>query len=141
MNKILNIFNIILFILFFSLLLILALYLQNFYLESFTYCNTYEGNDINTITDYFRISEDSSLNNSESRLHSDRSSSSFSFNSEDVHCFNFINKYKEVSSIWFNKLKNNLNNNAKHAAHKIKVLDRTLSWFFKGSKPGGGRGL
>jgi len=25
--------------------------------------------------------------------------------------------------------------------HKFKVMDRTLVWFFKGSKPGGGRGL
>jgi hypothetical protein len=25
--------------------------------------------------------------------------------------------------------------------HKIKLYNRTLSWFLKGSKPGGGRGL
>jgi uncharacterized protein (UPF0333 family) len=38
-------------------------------------------------------------------------------------------------------IKNSIKYTSKNAVHKIKVFERTLSWFFKGSKPGGGRGL
>jgi hypothetical protein len=116
MNKILNTFNVTLFILLFS-----TLFLQTFFLEGFYYY-IYEDNEINIITHYLRGSEDlsttSSLNNSETRLHSQRSYSSFSYTSSDVHCSNFIDKYKEASSRIFNKIKNNIKYSAKHATHK-----------------------
>jgi hypothetical protein len=100
--------------------------------------------------------EDKSLNNPENTIYSDRSSSSCSCSScscscsnrsisllttEHKHHFSFFNKYKEASKNIFNKIKNNINNKAKYARHKIKKVDRTLSWLFRGGKPGGGRGL
>jgi hypothetical protein len=52
-----------------------------------------------------------------------------------------VGKAKKASNKMFNKIKNNINKSTKYATHKIKIVDRTLSWFFKRSKPGGGRGL
>lgn len=148
MNKTLNIFNVTLFILFSCLFLFILFYLffHIFYFESFFYYSIHQDNYFNVVSDCFRISEDlssTSLNNADNRSNSERSSLSYSssFSSQDVHCFNSLDKYKEASSRIFNKIKNNINNKTKYASHKIKIFDRTLSWFFKGSKPGGGRGL
>jgi hypothetical protein len=41
----------------------------------------------------------------------------------------------------FNKLKENIQIKSKIVSRNLTRLDRTVSWFFKGSKPGGGRGL
>jgi hypothetical protein len=39
------------------------------------------------------------------------------------------------------QIKTDIEKQTKFIIHKIKLYNRTLSWFFKGSKPGGGRGL
>jgi len=132
MNKTLNTFNLILFILFSCLFLIIFFYLFFHILcfESFFYYSIHQDNYINIITDYFRISEDlssTSLTNADNRLDSERSSFSYSSSSQNVQCFNILDKYKETPSRILNKFKNNINNKAKYAVHKIKIFDRTLS--------------
>jgi hypothetical protein len=48
---------------------------------------------------------------------------------------------KSLIKASFKELKNNFNSNTELIKHKLKVVDRTFSWFFKKGKPGGGRGL
>jgi hypothetical protein len=81
---------------------------------------------------------------------SESSSSSSSFNR--YSCSNFLGK-NDGSSKVFKDLKHDIKvlkdvkvfkdikNNSKLAIHKLKVIKRTFAWFFKGSRPGGGRGL
>ncbi len=79
-------------------------------------------------------------------LKSDRS-----FENEDKRFSNSSNlSYSEINSVFCNKslksnifkqFKNDVEKQARFIVHKIKLYNRTLSWFFKGSKPGGGRGL
>jgi hypothetical protein len=101
-----------------------------FYFEPFLLYNINEDNYINIIIDNFRISEDlsnASLENHASSSPSERSSSSYSFTSEDAHCFNVMDKYKAATARIFDKLKNNINNKTEYVTQKIKVFDRTLS--------------
>jgi hypothetical protein len=70
---------------------------------------------------------------------SDRSSTSSSFN--HYSCSNFFGNYKEASTKVLNNIKHEIKDNSKLAIHKFKVYKRTFAWFFKGSRPGGGRGL
>ena len=161
MNKILNNINIFIFILFSLLIIVLFLFLQIFSFDYFLFYNIDIFYDHLIVNDnlsntFLDNSENTSLNNKENTIYSDRSSCSCStcsctlrsstrssslLTSEHIHRFSFINKYKEASKKIFNKFKYNINNKAKYAAHKVNKLDKTLSWFFKGSKPEGGRGL
>lgn len=54
----------------------------------------------------------------------------------DYNCLSW-NKCHTVFSNFKSDIKTNIN----VTKHNFKVFDRTFSWFFKGSKPGGGRGL
>lgn len=63
-----------------------------------------------------------------------RHHSSFS----DFNCFS--HKSFNIPSA-LHDFKINLKNTTDIVTHKFKVFDRTFSWFFKGSRPGGGRGL
>jgi hypothetical protein len=56
---------------------------------------------------------------------------------EETQTTSIYNKCKNTTS----KLYLELKYKTKLIEHKIKLFDRTLSWFFKGSRPGGGRGL
>lgn len=158
MNKILTNLNLYLLILSSCLLIILLfLFLHMFYFEYFFFNNIHQDILMEIFSDHFRDNSDISLNNAEDTKYSERSSnsnrSSFTCSrcscscpsscssTEDKQFLFKIKKYKEASKITFNKLKDKINNKAKYAAHKIKVFDRALSWFFKGSRPGGGRGL
>jgi len=59
---------------------------------------------------------------------------------------NYAN-YKEYKKSWnsntdvLSQIKKELKSDINNSLHKLKVNKRSLSWFFKGSKPGGGRGL
>jgi len=59
---------------------------------------------------------------------------------------NYAN-YKEYKKSWnsntdiLSQIKKELKSDIHNGLHKLKVNKRTLSWVFKGSKPGGGRGL
>lgn len=75
----------------------------------------------------------------ESGLHNIPQSGASSCKSDNTSCLGLFPK-KAIIKV-FNSLKNNINNNTELVTHKLKVVDRTLSWFFKRSKPGGGRGL
>ena len=55
--------------------------------------------------------------------------------------FNCFTNGKAFAKISFDRFKNNIKSYSDRTIHKIKLFDRTLSWFFKRSKPGGGRGL
>lgn len=158
MNKILTNINLYLLILLSCLLItMLSLFLHMFYFEYFFLYNIHQDVLIEIFFDHLKDNSETSLNNAEDTIYSERSSnsnistytcsrsscscsSSCSF-SEDKQFFFKLKKYQEASKKTFNKLKNNINNKAKYAAHKIKIFDRTLSWFFRGSRPGGGRGL
>jgi hypothetical protein len=158
MNKILTNINRYLLILSSCLLIILlSLFLHMFYFEYFFFNIIHQDILIELFFDHLRDNSDISLNNAEDTIYSERSadsnrssftcsrsscscSSSCSF-SEDKQILFKIKKYKEASKKTFNKLKDKINNKAKYAVHKIKVFDRALSWFFRGSRPGGGRGL
>lgn len=144
MNKNLNYLSATLLFLISCLVILLWIFFHTIYFESFLFINVDNYDNIHHIIENLRVSEDipiRSLNESDNTTYSDRSSYSSSFSSTDANCFNFIDKYKYASSKIFNKIKNNLNNTTKYTVQKIKVFDRTLSWFFKGSRPGGGRGL
>jgi len=148
MNKKLNKLNAtLLFLISCLFVIILCLFIQTFYFESSLFINVDNYDNINHIIDNLRVSDDiplRSLNDSDNTSHSDRSSSfsySSSLSSADANCFNFIDKYKYASSKMLNKIKNNLDNTTKYTVQKIKLFDKTLSWFFKRSRPGGGRGL
>lgn len=48
---------------------------------------------------------------------------------------------KKIKSSVFKDINTDIEKQTKFILYKIKLYNRTLSWFFKGSKPGGGRGL
>jgi hypothetical protein len=41
----------------------------------------------------------------------------------------------------YSELKEQFKSELGSTSHKLSVAKRTVSWFFRGSKPGGGRGL
>jgi hypothetical protein len=157
MNKKNSFFDLSLLILFSLLfIIILFLFLQLFYFEPFLLYSVHEDMFINISYNFISNDLDSTHLNRDSISTSDRSSGSQGSGSYTCTCSScsfmsssvtpelkrsFGLKYKEAYGKVYNKLKNNINNKAKLVANKIKVFDRTLSWFFKGSKPGGGRGL
>lgn len=59
---------------------------------------------------------------------------------------NYTN-YEEFKKSWNPKmdiiyeLKKQLRSELENSTHKLSVTKRSLGWFFRGSKPGGGRGL
>lgn len=88
----------------------------------------------------------------------------------DVYCSSFLDKYKNIGkrkAYWFlfekgkgkytnyieykkswnpnmniiSELKKQLKSDLENSSHNIKKAKRSLSWFLRGSKPGGGRGL
>lgn len=134
--------------------IILFLFLPLIYFDYYLLQNIFQEIIIEIFSDYLRINDDldKSLDNSEN-ISSDRSSSSHSNRascscsnrsslfSEDINRISFLGKYKKATSKIYNKFIDKINNKAKHAAHKIKKFEKTLSWIFKGSKPGGERGL
>jgi hypothetical protein len=62
-----------------------------------------------------------------------------SFENANCSCSGFFKNTRIIKA--FNDIKYNINENTVIVVHKLRVIDRTLSWFFKRSKPGGGRGL
>lgn len=142
MNKILNIYNLTLFILFSSLFIfiLLSLFFHVFYFESFFYYNIHHDSYTNIISDYFRIDENLSSRslNEDEILHTERPStpscscscscsSSSSSSSQDIHCFTFVDKVTKGPKKIYINIKNNINKGTNYATHKIKVIDRTLS--------------
>lgn len=59
---------------------------------------------------------------------------------------NYVN-YKDYKKSWdpkidiLSEMKKRLKNDLDKTAHNININKRMISWFFKGSRPGGGRGL
>lgn len=55
--------------------------------------------------------------------------------------------YVEYKKSWdpnfkiFGEIKKQFKSDVQNNSHKLNVAKRTFSWFFRGSKPGGGRGL
>ena len=121
----------------------------------------------NNSTDQFFVSDtdqSSNINNNESRVFSDSSSYS------DVYCLNILDRYKNIAkrkTYWFvahkgkgnfasyedfkkswdpnmdvvSELKKQFKSEVETSARKLSLAKRSLAWFIRGSKPGGGRGL
>jgi len=92
--------------------------------------------DYNNIVDYHLII-DSPENYTSHFRKSDSERPSFETSYHFSGCYP---KNKGIIEV-FNRIKDNINKNGKLITHKFKVIDRTLSWFFKRGRPGGGRGL
>ena len=144
----------------FIIILFLFLFLSLINLDFFLLYNHFQEITIDMSSDNLRINHDldKSLDNSENissersysshcnRISSSSSSScscscSCSCLSEDINHVNLLGKYKKTTSRLYHKYKDKINNKTKSVAHKIKKFEKTITWFFKGSNPGGGRGL
>lgn len=120
------------------------------------------GND--SMDQFFMNDTDQSSNNDGNTVFSDSSSYT------NVYCSTLLDKYKikakrniywfvtqkgkgnypsyeEFKKTWnpnmdiISELKKQLKSEVEEASHKVSLTKRSISWFIKGSKPGGGRGL
>lgn len=132
-----------------------------FELEFFStiYCDKIDGTTDESFS--FTYTNETDSNKSNKPLYED---------SHNNNCFSIMDKYKNIGKrkiYWFTcekgkgnytnytefkkswdpntdillAMKNQLKSEIINEAHKFNVAKRSFSWFFKGSKPGGGRGL
>lgn len=108
-------------------IIIIFIGLCNVYFGDIIYCDSIP--DINTIN-----SENVNQNQAESL-----SSYSESYMS-GIKCLGLYSKYKNASKV-LQGLKESAQKDIKVGIHKFDLAKRTLYWFFRPSKRGGGRGL
>lgn len=133
MNKLLNIIYTILLVLgcciFIDMLFLF--YMNIFYIQEMLF----ETNNNYLVTDDLINFKDSFTDNSS--VNSECSCSSCSCRSSNNS--NVANTIKLLKV--FKDCKNNIKDKTRLVIFKLKKIDRKLSWFFKSSRPGGGRGL